>query len=121
MNPTKQKLIERVDQLIEKAQTVATTRRNNSSMHVVAPDTVEATIFHEWKNNSQNFIFLICGENNPYYRNFIDGVKSAFPGDVNHGLGILKALKEDLELGYLTRIRDALKYLPILLILSSTF
>lgn len=106
MNSTTQKLIERASQLLTKAQSVASTRYNNSSGHAVAPDRVNSTAFHEWKNNSQNFISMVCGEGGSYYKNFEEGVKGAFPSDVDHGTGILKALKEDLELGYLTKVRD---------------
>lgn len=106
MNSTTEKLIERATQLLAKAQSVAATRFNDSSENVIAPDEVDSPLFHEWRNNSQNFILLVCGENSPYYKNFVDGVKSSRPSDVDHGTGILKALKEDLELGYLTRVRD---------------
>ncbi len=106
MNATTEKLIERVSKLLTKGQSVASTRFNDSSENVIAPDEVNSPLFHEWKNNSQNFISMVCGENSPYYKNFVDGVKTAHPSDVDHGIGILKALKEDLELGYLTRVRD---------------
>src|SRR3989338_2410426 len=106
MNSTTEKLIERATQLLAKAQSVAATRFNDSSENVIAPDEVNSPLFHEWRNNSQNFILLVCGENSPYYKNFVEGVKSSRPSDVDHGTGILKALKEDLELGYLTRVRD---------------
>jgi len=106
MNTTTEKLIERANQLLTKAQSVASTRFNDSSENVIAPDEVNSSLFHEWKNNTQNFILLVCGESSPYYKNFIEGVKSSRPSDVDHGIGILKALKEDLELGYLTKVRD---------------
>ncbi|NMB56557.1 hypothetical protein GYA19_01295 [Candidatus Beckwithbacteria bacterium] len=106
MNSVTSKLIERVGQLLEKGQRVAATKRSNSSEHVIAPSTVNSPLFHEWKNNSQNFISMVCGEDSPYYKNFIEGVKTAHPSDVDHGIGILTALKEDLELGYLTRVKD---------------
>jgi len=106
MDSTSQKLIERVSQLLIKAQNVASSRRSNSSEHVIAPDSVDSILFHEWKNNTQNFILLVCNESSPYYKNFIEVVKSNHPSDVEHGTGILKALKEDLELGYLTKVRE---------------
>lgn len=106
MNSTTQKLIDRATQLLSKGQSVASTRYNNSSEHVAMPDMVNSVTFHEWKNNAQNFILLVCGENSPYYKNFTDGVKSAYPGDVEHGIGILTALKEDIELGFLTKVKD---------------
>lgn len=103
MNSTTNKLIERAEQLLAKGQMVVATRTSNSSMGFF---TVDSSLFHEWKNNTQNFILLVCGETSSYYKNFVDEVKSAYPSDVDHGIGILKALKEDLELGYLTRVRD---------------
>lgn len=106
MDSTTEKLIERTSQLLAKGQAVAATKRSNSSANVVAPATVDSTAFHEWKNNAQNFILLVCGESSPYYKNFTDGVKAAYPNDASHGIGILSALKEDLELGYLTRVKD---------------
>ncbi len=106
MNSTTEKLIERVSQLLSKGQSVAGTRYNDSSEHVFAPDEVNSTPFHAWKNNSQNCVLMVCGENSPYYKNFIEGVKIARPSDVDRGIGILTALKEDLELGYLTKVRD---------------
>ena len=106
MNSTTEKLIERISQLITKGQTVASSRYNRSSENVYAPDMVNSESFHEWKNNAQNFILLVCGENSPYYKNFNEEVKTAFSSDVDHGIGILKALKEDLELGYLTSVKS---------------
>lgn len=106
MNSTTEKLIERANQLLDKAQKVVGTRRSNSSEHVFAPATVDSSLFHEWKNNTQNFISLVCGETSPYYKNFVEGVKNAFPGELERGIGILKALKEDIEQGYLARIKD---------------
>ena len=106
MNSVTSKLIERVGQLLEKGQKVAATKRSNSSEHVIAPSTVNSPLFHEWKNHSQNVISMVCGEDSPYYKNFVEGVKTAHPSDVDHGIGILTALKEDLELGYLTRVKD---------------
>lgn len=106
MNSTTEKLIERATKLLAKAQDVAATRYSGSSGYIMAPDRVNSVSFHEWKNNTQNFILLVCGETSPYYKNFVDEVKSAYPDEVDHGIGILKALKEDLELGYLTKVRD---------------
>jgi len=106
MNSTIEKFIERANQLLIKAQNVAATRSNNSSQNVFVRTRVNSTAFHEWKNNTENFILMVCRETSPYYENFIDEVKSAFPDDVDHGIGILNALKEDLELGYLTKVKD---------------
>lgn len=110
MNSATQKLIERADQLLTKAQSVVTTQIDNtpSYAHSTSNDSypVDSTLFHEWKNNAQNFILMVCGQDSPYYQNFIKEVKNAFVYQLHHGIGILKALKEDLELGYLTRVKD---------------
>lgn len=106
MESTTKKLIERAEQLLTKAQSVASSCYNDSSENVIASDRVNSASFHEWKNNSQNFILLVCGKNSPYYENFTKEVDSAYPEDVEHGVGILTALKEDIEFGFLTRVRD---------------
>ncbi len=106
MNSIIEKLVERADQLLIKGQKVASTRRSNSSSNVIAPDTVDSILFQEWKNNSENFILIVCNENNHYYKNFIAKVETNHPSDVDRGIGILKGLKEDLELGYLIKFKD---------------
>lgn len=100
MKPVTEELIQRANNLLTKAQNVASTRKGDY------PSWVDGILFHEWKTNTQNFIRVVCGEEDLYYKNFVQEVKSNNPYDVDHGIGILKALKEDLELGYLTRVRD---------------
>jgi len=100
MNSTTQKLIERADQLLQKAQSVAATHVNDY------PKWVDNTLFYEWQSNAQNFIRVVCGEEDLYYKNFTKEVESSDLYDVERGIGIIKALKEDLGLGYLTRVRD---------------
>jgi len=110
MNLVSQKLIERADQLLTKAQTVAATQRDNTPSYARSTSNasypVDSALFHEWKNNAQNFILMVCGQDSPYYRNFTKEVENALVYQLNQGIGILKALKEDLELGYLTRVKD---------------
>jgi len=106
MKTTQENLLNRINQILEKAKKVAVTRHNISTDNFVAPDTLDRTIFFEWKNNAQNFIVLVCGENSSYYKDFVDKVKHEYPSDLEAGIGILNALKEDLELGYLTNIKN---------------
>jgi len=106
MRTTQENLLNRINQILEKAKRVAATRHNISTSNFFAPDTLDRTIFFEWKNNAQNFVILVCGENSSYYRDFADKVKHEYPSDLEAGIGILNALKEDLELGYLTNIKN---------------
>jgi hypothetical protein len=63
-------------------------------------------MFLEWKSNVENLIILIAGKDSVYYQNFINMVKYECVGHVNYGIGILRALKEDIEQGYLTNIKN---------------
>lgn len=105
MQPKREELIERVNQLIQKGQDVLSSERH-SPPNVIAPSTVDRGLFYEWKTNSENFILLIGNKDTPYYKNFIEGVERNYTSDAKQGIGILKALREDLTLGYLTKIRD---------------
>jgi hypothetical protein len=62
--------------------------------------------FLEWKSNVEHLIILIVGENSVDHQNFINTVKQPEPYFIVNGMGVLKALKEDLQKGFLTNIRN---------------
>jgi len=101
----KDKLVERIQQLLEKAEKVKATHRPNPP-NVIGFPTLDEDAFFEWKSGVENLIIKITGENSSYSKNFLKQVKSGHKGHVDSGVGILRALKEDLELGFLTQIKD---------------
>lgn len=105
MKEIKQKFLERIDQLLQKADKVKMTHKPNPP-NVIGFTTLNDTVFLEWKTNSEQLIILITGKDSVYYKNFIEKVEKGHRSHVDSGIGVLKALKEDLNLGYLTKIQD---------------
>lgn len=105
MKTIKEKLIERIDQLLQKAEKVKATHKPNPP-NVIGFPTLDEDAFLEWKTNVENLLIVITGEKSPYYKNFVNRVKGGYKSNIDFGIGVLRALKEDLELGYLTRIKD---------------
>lgn len=105
MKEIKEKLIGRIDQLLQKAEKVKATHKPNPP-NVIGFPTLDEDAFLEWKTNSENLLILIAGEESSYYKNFVNRVKDGHKSHVDFGIGVLRALREDLELGYLTKIKD---------------
>jgi len=103
MKTIQEKLLERINQLLEKAERVKATHKPSPSG---IPTFLDSGLFFEWKSNVGNLIILIAGKDSVYYQNFIARVKSEFLAHVDVGIGILRALKEDIEQGYLTNIKN---------------
>jgi len=108
MKTIQEKLLERINQLLEKAEKVKATDKHPTLQEqgYVSVDTLDNVMFLEWKSNVENLIILIAGEDSVYYHNFINMVKWECVHHVNYGIGILRALKEDIEQGYLTNIKN---------------
>lgn len=99
----KEEILKRIEQLLEKAEIVKGTGKPSSTFDSFILD---KDAFLEWKTNVENLIILITGKDSVYYQNFVSHVGAEFIEDVEYGIGVLRALKEDLELGYLTKIKD---------------
>ena len=102
---TKERLIERINQLIEKAERVKTTEKPPPS-GVVGFSRVDNSAFFEWKTGAESLIIKITGEDNAYYKNFLQQVEGEYKNDVDCGIGILRALKEEIESGFIDQIKD---------------
>jgi hypothetical protein len=100
MKTIQEKFLERIDELLEKAERVKATHNPSAT-----GPTLDDDIFFEWKSNVENLIILTSGQDSVYYQNFIRHVVYGYRS-VDVGIGILRALKEDLEKGFLTNVRD---------------
>lgn len=108
MNKTEQKIVERIDQLLTKAAAVKAAYTPNPP-NVIGFPTLDEDIFNEWKVGTENLIQKTCGEGSPYFKNFILEVKRGYKSHVDSGIGMLRALREDIEQGYLSSIHDLVK------------
>jgi len=105
MKEVKQKLLERIDQLLQKADKVKATHTPNPP-NVLGFPTLDKDAFSEWKTNTEQLIILATGKDSVYYKNFIKDVEREYKGSVDSGVGILRALKEDINLDCLKNIQN---------------
>ena len=100
MEPTKEKIITRIDQLLEKAQAVLHTR----GIGPLGGQTLDTIKFSEWKSGAESFIVNLLGKEHIYYQNF-EEVSDQHSSHVNTGIGILRAIREEVEAGYLIDVK----------------
>jgi hypothetical protein len=85
----------RIDELIAKGDsTLATKRRNDWGEYV------ETKAFNEFRSASLSFILSTYGENWPYYKDFNEHVADVSSDQVKMGLGILRAIKDEINGGW---------------------
>jgi hypothetical protein len=58
---------------------------------------VSAELFAELRSGGLSFILKNFGEKHPFYAEFDSNVRSAIPKDTERAIGVLKALKAELE------------------------
>jgi hypothetical protein len=87
---------ERIEQLIEKAEAVLRTHRPNPP-GVIGFPTLDEGPFTEWRTQTLAFLTRQLGSGHTYVSNFERQVKRGFPSSVQEGIGILRAVREDIE------------------------
>ncbi|HEU0144201.1 MAG TPA: hypothetical protein VFQ47_05410 [Nitrososphaera sp.] len=98
-----QEILDRLDSLIDKGNKVLGTHRPNPP-NVIGFPTLNAEAFSEWQTQSLSYLINILGQEHIYVQKFKDKVQKGYTGSVGAGLGILRAVREDIEGGYLKRI-----------------
>lgn len=106
--------IDKVQELIEKGKKVLNTHRPNAP-GVIGFPTLDSGAFSSWKTQCLNFIESILPPRNAYVRNFRKDIQHGYTGTVKVGIGILQAVKEDLESGDMSS-RGENAYDPVSLI-----
>lgn len=102
---TSQRIKVRIERLVAKGSSVLATQRRPSSPNVTYPTSVNTGAFAEWRTQSLSLLTNILGAEHVYVASFERDVKGTHTGSVEAGIGILKAVGEDLEDGYLTDVR----------------
>lgn len=105
MKKIEEKILQRLADLITKGQQ-AKGRYIESPPNVLGGGHIEYTIFHEWKNSSENLLIQVTGNESNYTKNFIEKTKNAWISAVDSGIGILQALKSDIEAGFVKDIKE---------------
>ena len=101
----KQKFVERCQQLIEEGERIKKTRESPPP-GVMDEDSVDTEMFYKWKNNSENLIIKTTNSGSSYHGDFFNKVKLDYFHQLEIGIGILKALLEDLEQDFLEKVQD---------------
>ena len=91
-------LIRRAEELIQSGMKVLGTRRSDSSFGYPS---VEASSFEGFRAGALSFFKLCFGSDHPYFEKFNSEVTTTVPHDVESGIGILKAAKDEMEGGWL--------------------
>jgi hypothetical protein len=96
-------VIQRLDALLQKADRVLSTHRPNPP-NVIGFTTLDSQTFTEWQTQSLTYLINLLGPDHTYVQSFREQIKSGYRGTVESGKGILQAVREDIQGGYLTRI-----------------
>jgi hypothetical protein len=67
---------------------------------------VDSIIFNELRSSSLSFIKNLYGSDHPYYIEFNTRALHAEPVYVEHGLGVLMGIKNELEGGWLVKVKE---------------
>jgi len=100
------RVTERLQQLIILGQSALYVARGQSEASTGQDDYVAMGQFQEWRLASLSFLEGVLGLDNRYYKAFDDRVRQVWnhASTVQEGLGILKAVKGELEWGALPNV-----------------
>lgn len=98
-------ILEKVDNLIEKGKGVLASHRPNPP-NVIGFPTCDSGLFATWKTQSLAFLERQFSSTSPYFLEFQDKVKKAYTGSINTGIGVLEAVKEEIEAGEISTVSD---------------
>ena len=92
--------------LIEKGGTVLETHRPNSR-NVIGFPTLSEQEFSNWRNQSLSLLTDLLGSDHVYTSNFRTTTeRGGYTGAVRKGIGILQAVLEDIEQGFIATVRQ---------------
>jgi hypothetical protein len=100
---TNSDLIEVVDRLLCKSEEVLRTKRPNERVEV---DCVDPGLMIGFRTVSLSFISNLYGKSHIYYEEFESCTRGYAIGCVNKGIGILNAIKEEIQRGWLASYRE---------------
>jgi len=98
-----EKLRKRLEHLIDLGEKVLSTRRSPSP-GVISDDYVNEELFYHWKVGALSFLQNVFGEDSIHFKEFHESCKHPHYLQALQGVSVLKAAKQDIEGGYLTRI-----------------
>ena len=91
----------RINQIIELSNRVSATGQSGEFGSWVNDE-----LFREFRSASLSFLKNTFGESHPFYKEFDNSCSGAEPTSVYEGRGILKAVKSELDGGWIFRVKD---------------
>ena len=91
-------LVRRAEELTQVGRNVLSTRRSDPEL---GWPSVETSLFEGFRSSTLSFFKHCYGEDHPYFKNFDSKVTTAVPDDVESGIGIIQAAKNEMEGGWL--------------------
>jgi hypothetical protein len=113
-----QRLAEQASELIKKGDAVlqtakssgGTNRRNRyGSPSITDSSHVDYGLWSEWRNQSLSFLVRTLGKESNYTTEFEKWCSSRTVAPTNAGIGILRAVKQDIEAGHLARLSELVR------------
>lgn len=99
-------MLEKVNRLIEKGKDVLATHTPNPP-HVIGFPTLNTGDFATWKTQSLSFLERHFSSTSPYYLEFQSKVEKPYTSAARTGIGVLEAIKEEIESGDIGTTSDA--------------
>jgi len=97
-----EKLLKRVDELINQGNAVLATKHSYDLMG----DFVNEGLFAGFRTASLSFLHKLFTPNHIYCSDFNEGVIGSFPNRVETGINILNSVKKELEDGWVFELKD---------------
>jgi hypothetical protein len=91
---------EQAEKLIEKGKAVLATHKPNPP-NVIGFPTLDNAAFSEWQSQCLNFITRVAGKDHIYTQKFLSEVEEPYTSQANAGIGIIRAICQDLLSGAL--------------------
>ena len=100
-NLNTEKLVARVNELIQMGSAVLATEAGSGG----GARRVDVISFYKFSSASISFVMKLFGETHPYFTVFSEKVSDATPYSTKRGIGMLHAIKGEIEQGWLTSTR----------------
>ncbi|WP_077531137.1 hypothetical protein [Vreelandella utahensis] len=94
-------LVNRVDELLAMGKEVLTTRRRSD----FGGEFVDSGLMSGFRSASLSFVERIYGSTHPHFSEIKEGAKGSRPGDADKCIAILKAIRSEIEGGWLFSIK----------------
>ena len=95
-----QDITKRVDELIQLGQKTLNSKVNSAGITYV-----QELYFREFRTACLSFILNVFGETHPYYKDFDKDVNDTYPNLTECGIGILRAIKDEIDGGWLQNFK----------------